>query len=255
MGRRRGEVTTARRGRPQRPSALSKDPRAARSRIAVLAAAVEELGTVGYGRFSIESVAVRAGVAKSTVYRHWPDKLAVIAEALETFHQELVPPAAGTARHQVVERIEHVAAILFDSPFAACIPALVDGAQRDDAVAAFHFGYAAARRAELAAVIRAGIDQGEIAPTIDVDLAVVMLLGPLFYLRLMSSTPFEPDRALELVDSVLGRPPAAEQPDRSARTRTGPPPFRGTTVGSGDRPRSTRQPGRARRDAQPRPEC
>src|SRR6516164_4524266 len=141
MGRRRGEVTTARRGRPQRPSALSKDPRAARSRMAVLAAAVEELGAVGYGRFSIESVAVRAGVAKSTLYRHWPDGVAVIADALETFHQEFVPPAAGTTREQVVGRLEHVAMILFDSPFAACIPALVEGAQRDDAVAAFHFGY------------------------------------------------------------------------------------------------------------------
>jgi AcrR family transcriptional regulator len=176
----------------------------------VLGAAVDELGAVGYGGFSIESVAVRAGVAKSTVYRHWPDKLAVIADALETFHQELVPAATGTPREQLVGLIEHVAAILFDSPFAACIPALIDGAQRDDAVASFHFGYSAARRAELAAVIRAGIDEGEITSTTDTDLAVVMLLGPLFYLRLMSTTPFETDRARQLVDAVL--PPPTRRP-------------------------------------------
>jgi TetR/AcrR family transcriptional regulator, regulator of autoinduction and epiphytic fitness len=206
MTRPGGEATADREGPPQRPSALSDDPRAARSRIAVLAAAVDELGAVGYGRFSIESVAVRARVAKSTVYRHWPDKLAVIADALETFHQELVPAATGMPREQLVGLIEHVAAILFDSPFAACIPALVDGAQRDDAVASFHFGYSAARRAELASVIRAGIDQGEVASATDVDLAVVMLLGPLFYQRLMSTTPFEPSRARQLVDSVLGQP-------------------------------------------------
>jgi AcrR family transcriptional regulator len=189
---------------------LSDDPRAARSRIALLAAAVDELGAVGYGGFSIESVAVRAGVAKSTVYRHWSDKLAVIADALETFHQELVPAATGTPREQLVGLIEHVAAILFDSPFAACIPALIDGAQRDDAVASFHFGYSATRRAELAAVIRAGIDHGEIASTTDTDLAVVMLLGPLFYLRLMTTTPFQPDRARQLVDAVL--PPPTRRP-------------------------------------------
>jgi hypothetical protein len=51
-----------------------------------------------------------------------------------------------------------------------------------DSVAAFHFGYAAARQAELAAMIRAGIDAGEIATSLDVDLAVVLLLGPLFSL-------------------------------------------------------------------------
>ena len=203
MTRRSGSATAAKSARQPRLSALSDDPRAARSRMAVLAAAVEELGAVGYGQFSVESVAARAGVAKSTVYRHWPDKLAVIADALETFHQQLVPPPSGTPREQLVELIEHVAVILFDSPFAACIPALIDGAQRDEAVAAFHFQYSAARRAELGAVIRAGIDQGEIALPIDVDLAVVMLLGPLFYLRLMTTTPFAPDRARQLVDAVL----------------------------------------------------
>ena len=211
--------TPHRRGRqpPTRRSALSHDPRAERSRIAVLAAAVDELGAAGYGRFSIESVAVRAGVAKSTVYRRWPDKLAVIVEALETFHQKLVPPDTGRPRERVVDLVEHVATILFDSPFASCIPALVDGAQRDDAVADFHFGYSAARRAELAAVIRAGIDAGEIEATTEVDLAVVMLLGPLFYLRLMSPTPFEPHRARRLVDSVLPRPttdPRTRRPGR-----------------------------------------
>ena len=177
----------------------------------MLTAAVEELGAAGYGRFSIESVATRAGVAKSTVYRHWPDKLALIADALETFHRDLVPLTSESAREDLVARIFHVAEILFDSPFAACIPALVDGAQRDDAVAAFHFGYSAQRRAELASVIRAGIDSGEVDATTDIDLAVVLLLGPLFYLRLMSTTPFDPDRARELVDSVLApqHPPVA----------------------------------------------
>jgi AcrR family transcriptional regulator len=186
-----------------RLSALSSDPRAERSRVAVLAAAVEELGAVGYGRFSIESVATRAGVAKSTVYRHWPDKLAVIADALETFHQQFVPEVSGPPREHLVALIGHVAEILFDSPFAACIPALVEGAHLDDSVADFHFSYNATRRSELAAVIRSGIDAGEISFTTDVELAAVMLLGPLFYLRLMSRTPFDPGRAAQLVDAVL----------------------------------------------------
>jgi AcrR family transcriptional regulator len=172
----------------------------------VLRAAVEELGAVGYGAFSIESVVARAGVAKSTVYRHWPDKLAVITDALETFHQQLVPEPTGSPRDHLVSVIAHVAEILDGSPFAACIPALIDGAQRDAAVAEFHFAYSADRRAELAGLIRAAIDAGEITSLIDVDLAVVLLLGPLFYLRLMSRTPFDPSRADELVKVVLGPP-------------------------------------------------
>jgi AcrR family transcriptional regulator len=52
------------------------DPRIERSRLVIRRAALDELGQVGYGAFAIESVAARAGVAKSTIYRHWPDKLA-----------------------------------------------------------------------------------------------------------------------------------------------------------------------------------
>jgi AcrR family transcriptional regulator len=194
-----------------RLSARSSDPRAARSRLAVLRAAVDELGASGYGAFSIESVAARAGVAKSTIYRHWPDKLAVIADALETFHQQIVPVPTGSPRAHLVSLIAHVAEILSDSPFAACIPALVEGAQRDRSVAAFHFGYAAERRAELAGVIRAGIAAGEIAESTDVDLVVLLLLGPLFYLRLMSTTPLAPTDAKQLVDTVLGPPQRKRQ--------------------------------------------
>ena len=57
----------------------------------ILRAAVEELADVGYGRVTIESIATRAGVGKSTIYRHWRDKLALIADAFETSHEVMVP--------------------------------------------------------------------------------------------------------------------------------------------------------------------
>jgi AcrR family transcriptional regulator len=189
---------------PDRPSAVSRDPRARRSREAVLRAAVEELGAVGYGAFTVESVAARAGIAKSTFYRHWPDGLAVIVDALETFHAQMRPvEESRSSREQLVVMLEHVAVILSDSPFAACIPALVDGAERDPAVARFHHGYSAARRAEVAAVLDAGIARGELAAGVDVPLTVLCLLGPLFYRRLMTDRPFARDEVRALVDLVL----------------------------------------------------
>ena len=191
-----------------RPSAVSRDPRAQRSREAVLRAAVEELGAVGYGAFTVESVAARAGIAKSTFYRHWPDGLAVIADALETFHAQMRPvDHSGSYREQLVVMLEHVARILADSPFAACIPALVDGAERDPAVARFHHTYSAARRAELAAVVEAGMASGELLTSTDVALVVLCLLGPLFYSRLMTDAVFDGDDVRALVDTVL--PPVA----------------------------------------------
>src|ERR1700733_13966145 len=97
------------------------DPRIERSRLVILAAAVEELAEVGYGQVKMESVAARAGVAKSTLYRHWPDKLALIADAFETFHERMVPDLGHLrAREAVALLIRHVAEIVVDSHFSPC---------------------------------------------------------------------------------------------------------------------------------------
>ena len=59
------------------------DPRVVRSRRAVLDAALGELADRGYGAFAIDGVAARAGVARSTIYRLWPDRTALIADAID----------------------------------------------------------------------------------------------------------------------------------------------------------------------------
>jgi AcrR family transcriptional regulator len=98
-------------------------------------AALEELGAVGYGAFTIESVATRAGVAKSTIYRHWPDKLDLIADAFETFHEQMVPDITRLPPRERIELlIRHVAEVFMDSTFSICIPALIEGAERDPRV-------------------------------------------------------------------------------------------------------------------------
>jgi AcrR family transcriptional regulator len=177
-------------------------------------AALDELGEVGYGGFTIESVAARAGVAKSTIYRHWPDKLALIGDAFETAHEQMVPtPEAGTAVERVTCLTRHVAEVLVDSTFSRCIPALIEGAARDERLREFHYRYSALRRQALTAVIQDGVDTGEFREDVDADLVAQTLLGALFYRRLMSDQPLDPAHADDVVKIVLG--PAR----RSRRTR------------------------------------
>lgn len=101
------------------------DPRIARSRTAIRAAALDELGEAGYGGFSIESVAARAGVGRSTVYRHWDGKLDLIADALDSLNVQPGPEIAGSPRERVEQILLHLVDVLGDSPFSACIPALI----------------------------------------------------------------------------------------------------------------------------------
>jgi TetR/AcrR family transcriptional regulator, regulator of autoinduction and epiphytic fitness len=181
------------------------DPRIERSQQVIIRAALAELGDVGYGAFTIESVASRSGVAKSTIYRHWSDKLSLIADAFQTLHEQEGPDiGSGSARERVVRIVRHVAEVVAGSTFSACIPALIDGAERDRDVRDFHHSFQAEARKPLVSVIAEGIVAGGFPAYVDPELAAQALLGVIFYRRLMSSEPFDPERAAELIDTVLG---------------------------------------------------
>jgi AcrR family transcriptional regulator len=172
----------------------------------ILEAAVEELAAEGYGGVTIESVAARAGVGKSTIYRHWRDKLDLIADAFETFHEQMVPDLSDRSAREAVELlIGHVAEVVVDSTFSRCIPALIEGAERDSRVREFHHRYSVERRQALVDLIARGVNDGEFRAGLDPELATVALLGVLFYRRLMTGEPFDPASAGELVALVLGQ--------------------------------------------------
>jgi TetR/AcrR family transcriptional regulator, regulator of autoinduction and epiphytic fitness len=180
------------------------DPRVERSRIVILGAAVEELAERGYGGVTIESIAARARVGKSTIYRHWHDKLALIADAFETFHEQMVPDLGDLPVQEAVALLlRHVAEVVLDSTFSRCIPALIEGAERDPRLREFHHRYSAERRQAIIDLIARGVQAGEIRGTTDPELATTTLLGAVFYRRLMTSEPFNPNDAAQLAALVL----------------------------------------------------
>jgi AcrR family transcriptional regulator len=151
-------------------------------------------------------VAARAGAGKSTIYRHWPDKLSLIADAFETLHQQGGPDlSSSSARAKLTRILAHVAEVLIDSPFSTCLPAMIEAAQRDEALRDFHYRFQSEARKPTVALIAAGIASGEFPADRDPELSAQALLGALFFRRLMTDTCFAPDEAGALVDTVMGR--------------------------------------------------
>ncbi len=171
-------------------------------------AALEELGDVGYGAFTIESVAARSGVAKSTIYRHWPGKLPLIADALETLNEQPNPTsgaeAEGDPRERVEQLVRHLAEVFVDSTLSACIPALIEAAERDPDVRQFHHRYNRQRRQVLVDAIAEGVATGEFRPELDPEIAAIALVGPIIYRRVMTGRPLDPDHVSTLIDTVIG---------------------------------------------------
>ena len=184
------------------------DARVTRSRESLMAAALEELSAVGYAAFSMESVAVRAGVGRSTLYRHWSDRLRLIADALETLNTQPPAPArpeGETARQHVEALLRHLTVALTQSPVAACLPALVHAAEQHAGLREFLHEYSVRRRQALVSAIDRGVARGEFRAG-DPDLSADALSGAIFYRRLMTAHPYGPDDVPALVDEVLGLP-------------------------------------------------
>jgi len=182
------------------------DPRVERSRRVILEATLDELGEIGYGAMTIESVARRAGVGKATIYRHWQGKLALLSDALETLKRPIPPPTEGPARERIVALLEALVDTLGESRWSRCMPALIDAAARDQTVQRFHQQFVSARRRIMVDLIAEGIATGELPADLDPVLTSEVLAGPIFYRRLMTGEPFPPALARRIVDMVLPKP-------------------------------------------------
>jgi AcrR family transcriptional regulator len=182
------------------------DPRIIRSRRAVLDAALAELAERGYGAFTIDGVATRAAVARSTIYRLWPDRAALIADAMDELNQQPPPRPSDeeTPRARIATLVRHLTTAMRDSPVAACLPALIDGAERDRTLRRLHHRYNEHRRAALVTAIAVAAEAGDARPDIDPELAAVALAGAVMYRRLMTSRPLRDDEVEPLVATVLG---------------------------------------------------
>jgi len=181
------------------------DPRIRRTREAVLPATLSVLAGRGFANFTMEAVAETAGVSKSTVYRYWPTRLALLRDALEGLNRQPdVEPGAAPARERIERLLEHLAAALGDSVLSACIPALIEAAEHHPEVAGFLHQYSDRRRSTLTAAIRKGVEDGELPAHLDPELAALALSAPFFYRRLMTPSPFPAADVPRLVQQVLG---------------------------------------------------
>jgi TetR/AcrR family transcriptional regulator of autoinduction and epiphytic fitness len=187
-------------------SSAELDPRIERSRRVIQQAVIAEMAEVGYGAMTVEAVAKRAGVSKATIYRQWSGKLEIVESALDMLKDGMVLDASATPRAQLIELLNWLVHFLADEDDAAgsCIPALVSASEYDPAVRAFHHRFTAARRQVLVDLVVAAQQADEVDPALDPNLTVELLVGPIFYRRLMTAAPFPVAEVPKLIVAVLG---------------------------------------------------
>jgi AcrR family transcriptional regulator len=167
-----------------------RDAAAARS---IRAAAVAILREAGYPGVTIEGVAARAGVAKTTVYRRWRSKAELLFDS--TIHPAELgpPPDTGDLHGDLAAVAAMIVADLTRSEARLALPGLLaDVAMDPDLHAALRERFIGAERAQLATIVARAAGRGEVPADTDPDLALDLLLGPLLTRALFTGGPETP---------------------------------------------------------------
>lgn len=170
------------------PGTVRPGGRTARTAEAVFAAVVAELSTRDYADISVESVAARAGVHKTTVYRRWGSKAEIIRQALiSAASSHIQVPDTGSAGTDLQLLARAVQAVLSEG--AAITRALIVGAMSSPEIAGVMDQFWAARLEAISVIVDRAIERAEIPAGTDPAAFMHAMAAPLFYQLLVARAP------------------------------------------------------------------
>lgn len=177
--------------------------RSARVRADVLRATSELLMEVGYDQLTVDDIASRAGVHKTTVYRRWPNMPELVFEAVAEQSAEVVPiPDTGNLLEDMQILAREVAANIGSEGGARRSRSIVAAAATSDQLTAAMRSFWAARLANAAVIVERAVEREELPPGADPNLIIESLIGPLWVRLLLTGEPVTDelaDRVAELV--------------------------------------------------------
>jgi AcrR family transcriptional regulator len=179
------------------PARTHTDARSEKIRSATLELAQE----LGFAKLSIEAVAARAGVGKHTIYRRWPSKGALFLDAVLSSHEAALEyPDTGDIVADLREQILAAVELLGRPPLGPLYRSLLGEAQHDAAVsAALNERFIAPQTQRTIARLEKARDRGQLSPDLDLELAMSILSGPIYFQFLITAEPVTRD----YVDGLL----------------------------------------------------
>jgi AcrR family transcriptional regulator len=179
----------------------SLDPRTIRSRKAVLDATVTLMVDRGIHALNIDGIAELSGVAKTTIYRHWPSREAIILDALSSLIAPETQGPSGTPVEQIHTLAWWFAKKIGTPPWSVLFPDLIALAGRSERMRNLYEDFMRLRRQPVAEVIARAIAADDIAA--DADVIALMILGAITYRQLVLLAPPDEGFVRQVVSAAL----------------------------------------------------
>src|SRR5215831_8650406 len=148
-------------------------PRSEEARRKALAAATDLIVEKGVANLTIEDVAHRSGVAKTTIYRHWPERTALILDTVSACFAEVGTPDTGSLRGDLEAFLSGTVGKL--------MPALVEAAGRDGEIELLMDRIALDRQRPILDIVERAQARGELPPDLDPRVTIGTIVGPIVF--------------------------------------------------------------------------
>jgi AcrR family transcriptional regulator len=184
-------------------------PRSEQARRAILRSTLSLLQHTGFPDLTIEAIAADAGVGKTTVYRWWPDKGALVVDAFASSTEtKLHFPDTGSVYRDMSLQMNQFLGILRTRRGRIVAELLGAGQSDPELLEAFRERFLRPRRQEAYATLRRGIERGELHNSLDLDLVLDVLYGAMYMRFLIRHDELSESYVKEVCRLVLGNVPA-----------------------------------------------
>ncbi len=164
-------------------------PRSIKSHQAMLQATLELLAEVGFDAMSIDAIAARAGVGKTTIYRRYASKEELVADAIESVREEIVIPDTGNLHSDIDALIQNAAQITLSPLGRQTVAMIISSASINTQFAQIYWKkYLQPRRKTFAVVLERAKARNEIPKDLDSDLVFDTMSGIMLYALIFQPT-------------------------------------------------------------------
>jgi len=164
-------------------------PRSVKSHQAMLQATLEILAEIGFDNLSIEAIASRAGVGKTTIYRRYSSKEELVADAIESIREDIVIPDRGNLWDDLDELIENAAIVTLSPLGRQTVAMIISSASNNPQFGQIYWKkYLQPRRQAFAIVIERAKMRKEIQADLDSGLVFDAMSGIMLYALIFQST-------------------------------------------------------------------
>jgi AcrR family transcriptional regulator len=175
-------------------------PRSEQAEHAIIEATLDLFAEQGFDGVCVEAVAARAGVGKATIYRRWPNKEELLLAACGSLKSPFPEPKGESVRDDLLAMVKVMCADKADPRKARRYALLLgEGGKYPRLMARYKETVVQPRRDAMRAVIRRGIQAGDLRPDTDVEIAMLTLTGAI----MANEKTFDDEFATRLVDGLL----------------------------------------------------